>query len=166
MKTVSKQLLKSPLHFLALGFGSGLFPKAPGTAGSLLAWLLALAFPIILTNIFFVALASIVGVYICHWSAEKMGEHDHPAIVWDEFCGQWLTLSYVVYVVGIPAFELSTSLYAWVAALLLFRLFDILKPWPVSWLDKSLTGGWGIMLDDIAAALLAIAVLHLGLLLI
>ena len=161
MQTASLSLLKSPLHFLALGFGSGLSAKAPGTAGSAVAWLLAFAFPS-LTNIYFVIFASIAGIYICHWSAKKMGTHDHPAIVWDEFCGQWLCLSYVVFVVGIPNHNLPSTLYSWIAAFILFRLFDITKPWPICWLDKTLNGGWGIMLDDIAAALATILVLHLG----
>ncbi len=152
-------LLKHPIHLLALGFGSGLSKKAPGTAGSLLAWILAWIFPG-LTNIIFVVVASVVGVYFCHWSAKDMGVHDHPAIVWDEFCGQWLLLSYVVYIVGVPDLGISTALYGWLSAFVLFRFFDILKPWPISWMDKNLDGGIGIMLDDIMAALLGIIVLH------
>ncbi len=165
MKPLSVRLLKHPLHLLGLGLGSGLFPKAPGTAGTVLAWFLAWYFPI-LTNIWVVLVASIIGIYICHWSAKDMGVHDHPAIVWDEFCGQWLVLSFVVYTMGIPQLVLSTAMYGWIAAFVLFRLFDIIKPWPISWLDKNLNSGFGIMLDDILAAIMAIAVIYAGLLLL
>jgi phosphatidylglycerophosphatase A len=159
MTAVSISLLKHPMHWLGLGLGSGLFPKAPGTAGSLLAWVLAWIFPE-LTNIWFVLIASVIGIYICHWSAKDMGVHDHPAIVWDEFCGQWLLLSYVVSIVGTPEIGMNASFWSWLAAFLLFRFFDILKPWPISWLDKNLSSGFGIMLDDIMAALMGIAVIY------
>ena len=159
MKTATITLLKHPIHWFGLGFGSGLVPKAPGTAGSLLAWLLAWFFPE-LTNIWFVLMASLVGIYICHWCAKDMGVHDHPAIVWDEFCGQWLLLSYVVNIVGHPEFALNSTFWSWLSAFFLFRFFDILKPWPISWLDKNLSSGFGIMLDDIMAALMGIVVMY------
>ena len=137
-------LLKSPVLLLAFGFGSGLSSKAPGTVGSLLGlviwfFLAKLSLPVYLV---FVAICALVGVYICGSAAKRLGVHDHGGIVWDEFVGLW---------VGMAGLSVS-----WVSLLLgfgLFRLFDIWKPWPISWIDKNISGGLGIMLDDIAAGL-------------
>lgn len=137
-----KDLLKSPALFLAFGFGSGLSPKAPGTVGSLLGlviWLFLakLSLPFYLG---FVAICTLVGIYICGAAAKRLGVHDHGGIVWDEFIGLWIGMA-----------GLSVS---WASLLLgfgLFRLFDIWKPWPIRWIDKNISGGLGIMLDDIAA---------------
>lgn len=138
-------------HFLALGFGSGLAPKAPGTFGTLVAlpivWLLSLAG----TSWFvlFLVLGSLLGIYVCGKTAKDVGEHDHGAIVWDEVMGYTLTMLLV------PV-SLSTLLVGFV----LFRLFDIVKPWPIRWFDQRVHGGFGIMLDDLLAALPALAILH------
>lgn len=139
--------LRDPAHFIAFGFGSGLAPKAPGTFGTLAAvplYLLAvltLSFPAYLA----VVLASIVvGVWACGASARKLGVHDHNGIVWDEFAGLLLTM-----VVAAP------TLANVVAGFVLFRLFDILKPWPIRWLDRHVHGGVGIMADDLLAAVYA-----------
>lgn len=149
MSDLPLQSLKSPVNFLALGMGTGLTPKAPGTVGTVLGLLLALLFPV-LTSLWVVAISSIAGVYLCGASAKKLGVHDHPGIVWDEFCGIWLTLA------------LAPSGWYWVlAAFVLFRFFDILKPWPINYLDKNLEGGLGIMLDDLVAGLMAAAVLYM-----
>ena len=137
-------LLKSPVLLLAFGFGSGLSSKAPGTVGSLLGlviwfFLAKLSLPVYLV---FVAICALVGVYICGSAAKRLGVHDHGGIVWDEFVGLW---------VGMAGLSVS-----WASLLLgfgLFRLFDIWKPWPISWIDTNISGGLGIMLDDIAAGL-------------
>jgi len=138
-------------HFLALGFGSGLAPKAPGTFGTLVAlplvWLLSLA-----GTAWFVAFlvaGTLLGIYVCGKTAADVGEHDHGAIVWDEVIGFTLTM------LLIPV-TLTTLLLGFV----LFRFFDIVKPWPIRWFDRRVHGGFGIMLDDLLAALPALAILH------
>ena len=139
-------LFQHPVHFLALGFGSGLSPIAPGTAGSLaalpLGWLL-LGLPSVAPAIVVIA-AAIVGIRICGKTADALGTHDHGSIVWDEFVGLWIALLLV------PA-----GWAWWLLAFLLFRVFDIAKPWPIGALDKRVSGGLGIMLDDIVAGLFA-----------
>ena len=144
--------LKQPIQFLALGFGSGLAPKAPGTFGTLAAipvfLLLAMLSP--LFYFFMVILLSVVGVYICGKAAEAVNVHDHPAIVWDEFVGYFITM-----------FMVPLSWQSVAVGFILFRLFDILKPWPISFIDKKMTGGFGIMLDDILAGAFALVIMQL-----
>lgn len=136
---------------LALGFGSGLAPKAPGTFGTLAALPLYFLMIYTLPTLYpwLVLGAAVAGVFICHQAAKRLGVHDHPAIVWDEFVGLWITLLWL------------PPHWGWLlVALLLFRLLDILKPWPISWLDRHLLGGVGIMADDIVAGLVALALLQ------
>ncbi len=147
---VRQVALGTPTGFLAFGFGSGLSPIAPGTVGSLAALVLALplaALPLWL-GLAVVVLAFFVGIQLCGETARRLGVHDYGGIVWDEFVGMWLVL------VLLP-FE---ALW-WLAAFLLFRLFDVLKPWPIGWLDRRIHGGLGIMLDDGLAAVYALIVL-------
>ncbi len=142
---------RRPHHWLAFGFGSGLAPRAPGTFGTLAAvplylLLAPLPLPIYLG---LVLLFFAVGVWACERTSRDLGVHDASAIVWDEVVGFLLTMA------AAPA--------GWVWLLLgfaLFRLFDILKPWPIGWLDRRIGGGLGIMLDDIAAGALAWLVLQ------
>ncbi|PTQ87540.1 phosphatidylglycerophosphatase A [Agitococcus lubricus] len=149
--------IKHPVIFLAFGLGSGLAPKAPGTAGSALA----LVFLPLLAclgwwgSAIFIVVAAIFGVWLCGQAAHILGVHDHASIVWDEFVGQWLALFPIV---GIAAINAETVV-ATLLAFALFRLFDIKKPWPISWCDQHLEGGLGIMLDDIIAGLVAGGVL-------
>jgi phosphatidylglycerophosphatase A len=144
--------MKNPVHFLAFGFGSGLAPKAPGTFGTLAAlpvWWLAAQLP--LWGYVIVLLAVIaVGPYLCGRTAEDLGVHDHGGIVWDEIAGFLLTMLLV-----------PVSWYGALAGFLLFRLFDIAKPWPIGWLDRQVEGGTGIMVDDLVAGLYALGCLHL-----
>lgn len=139
---------------LAFGFGSGLSPKAPGTAGSVVALVLYYLFLQGLQPLVFLAVvlaATIVGIYLCHYAADKLGVHDHPGIVWDEFAGLWLAL-----------FACPPG-WVWpLAGFALFRLFDIVKPPPIGWLDKNLDGGLGIMVDDIVAGSFAFVCLQLA----
>lgn len=140
-------------HFLAFGFGTGLAKKAPGTWGTLagLAVMpLLYQLPLQLA-LLFIVLASIFGVWLCGRVAEDLGVPDHGGIVWDEMVGIWLTL-----------ILLPNSLVWWVLGFILFRILDILKPWPISWLDRHVAGGLGIMLDDILAGIIA-GLLLLGL---
>ena len=143
--------LKNPVHFLALGFGSGLIPFMPGTFGSLAALPLLSPFVYLppITLLIAAVLASAIGIYLCGKTADDMQVHDHGSIVWDEVAGILLTFLWV-----------PLSLWTVVAGFLLFRFFDIVKPWPIGPVDKYVSGGLGIMLDDIIAGLMACASLH------
>ena len=145
-------LLKDPVHLLALGFGTGLSPFAPGTFGTLLALPLAYALTElpIATAIVAVVILVLGGIWICGESARRLGCHDHPGIVWDEIAA-----------FAALALVLPPGPYWLLAGFLLFRLFDIAKPWPIRELDHRLGGGLGIMLDDLAAAFFAAIVARL-----
>lgn len=144
--------LRNPIHFLALGFGSGLIPLMPGTFGSLAAIPLLLLFIPLSPWALVVAavLASWIGNYLCDVTANDMKVHDHGSIVWDEIAGMFITFCFVPLT--------ATNL---VVGFVLFRLFDILKPWPIRYVDKHVHGGVGIMLDDIIAGIMSCAVMHL-----
>ena len=146
----SVALLRQPVHLLALGFGVGLVPVAPGTAATAAAglagwWLMPVPLP---ARAALVAVLALAGIWICGESSRRLEARDHPAVVWDEIVG-FLAVTLVL-----PAQPLW-----WAAAFVLFRLFDIAKPWPVGYLDRRVGGGLGIMLDDLAAAGLAVACL-------
>ena len=147
-------LLRNPLHLLSLGLGSGLSPFAPGTCGTLTAvplYLLLAQLPLTY-YLLAVLLAFIAGVYLCGHTSAALGVHDHGGIVWDEFVGFWITM------IALPA------TWQWIlAGFVLFRLFDIVKPWPVKVADAKMKGGFGIMFDDLLAALYALAVLQIAL---
>jgi len=138
--------LADPVHCLALGFGSGLAPVAPGTFGSLvgLGAALALAPLGFAWNLAATLVAIVAGIWICGESARRLGVHDHPAIVWDGVAGMMLTM------LAVPDAWWGAPL-----AFALFRLFDIAKPWPIREIDHGLGGGAGIMLDDVLAGLFA-----------
>jgi len=141
-----RTVLTDPVHFLAFGFGTGLAPKAPGTVGSLpgvLLFWLTQDFGVV-AQLGMAAAGFVFGVWLCGLSARKIGVHDHGGIVWDEIVGMYLTL-----------LAAPPGAAGWLAAFVLFRAFDILKPWPIRDLDHRLRGGLGIMLDDLVAALYA-----------
>ena len=148
-------LLKNPVHFLSLGFGSGLMPKAPGTFGTLAAipvYLLMANFSVLIYSIITVVLF-LLGIYLCQKTTDELKVHDHSGIVFDEIVGFLITM------IAVPL------TWQWiVAGFILFRLFDILKPWPISWLDKKVHGGLGIMLDDVLAGVFSLIVIHVMLL--
>ena len=151
---INKPDMRNPVLLLAFGFGSGLSPKAPGTFGSLAAlpfFLLLGGLPLPLF-LLVVGLVSVAGIWICGRAATLMGVHDHGGIVLDEFAGQWLTL---LPLVPVSNWSLATGLWV-LLGFALFRLFDILKPWPIRWFDENVHGGLGIMVDDIAAAVPAV----------
>ncbi|BFM14142.1 phosphatidylglycerophosphatase A [Maricurvus nonylphenolicus] len=140
------QLIRQPVHWLAFGFGSGLSPKAPGTAGTLAAipLYLLLAELSLIPYVIMLLVTFAVGVYLCGKTADDLGVHDHPGIVWDEFVGYWITML------------LAPAGWSWVIiGFILFRIFDVLKPWPIRWLDKHVHGGLGIMIDDVLAGVFA-----------
>ncbi|QBF82168.1 phosphatidylglycerophosphatase A [Shewanella maritima] len=148
---VKRLSLANPIHFLALGFGSGLAAKAPGTFGTLAAIpLYLLMAPLSLPIYLALTLVSIIaGIYICDKAAKDMQVHDHGAIVWDEVAGLLITF------IAAPA--------GWIWLLVgfgLFRFFDIIKPWPIKWLDAKVDGGFGIMIDDVLAGVFALICLQ------
>ncbi len=145
-------LLKNPVHLLSVGFGSGLAPKAPGTFGTIAAlpfWY-GLQFLPPAYYVLVLILAFVLGVYLCGATADALGVHDHGGIVWDEFVGLWIALFMVPMHI------------TWIAlGFVLFRLFDIWKPWPIRVLDAKVHGGFGIMIDDVLAGVYAYLVLQL-----
>jgi phosphatidylglycerophosphatase A len=137
--------LRNPIHFLALGFGSGLLHPAPGTWGSLVGVIVgALLLPWLDAKTFFIltALCFFLGIWLCERTSHDMGVHDHGSIVWDEIVAVFLVLLVVP----------EVSLFWCAVAFVTFRLFDILKPYPIRYFDEKLTNGFGIMVDDILAA--------------
>lgn len=148
----ARTMLAHPLGWLATGAGSGLSPKAPGTAGSiagLLPWLLLAQLPP-LAYLAVTALVFVLGTWSANWVIDRTGVQDPGAVVVDEWVGLWLALFLV------PAG------WGWVlAGFVLFRLFDILKPWPCSWADHRLKGGMGVMIDDVFAGLYALFCVHI-----
>lgn len=143
--------LKDPVVFIGLGLGSGLAPKAPGTAGTLLAvplYLVMQDLPLMWYAIITAAI-TLSGIWVCSYSARKLGVHDHPAIVIDEIAGFLITM-----------FAVPQGWLWLITGFVLFRFFDAVKPWPISWMDRNLKGGSGIMLDDVAAGLVSLALIH------
>ena len=150
-RITSPDLFRSPIHVLAFGFGTGISPVAPGTLGTLAAvpivWALSeLPATLCVVVVFVFAVA---GVHICQVAADTLGTHDHPGIVWDEMVGLMVTLLFVPF-----------SWTALAAGVVLFRIFDIWKPWPIRYVDNKIHGGLGIMLDDLIAAVFAGLVLR------
>jgi phosphatidylglycerophosphatase A len=150
-KLTLKFMFAHPLHFLALGFGTGLAPKAPGTFGTLagIPFVLAMPYFSALNFAAIIAILSLWGIHICGKTAENAKVHDHPGIVWDEIVGFMITM-----------FLSPITLTSMVVGFALFRFFDILKPWPISYVDKQCTGGFGIMFDDILAGLAAFVIMQ------
>jgi len=124
---VPVKLLLNPAHLLSLGFGSGLAPKMPGTMGTLIGVVLFILLPALDWKIYIgiVVLAFIVGIFLCDYTTKALNVHDHPGIVWDEIVGYFITM-----------FMVPKS-WMWILiGFFLFRIFDILKPWPISLADK------------------------------
>jgi len=146
------KLMRDPACLLAFGLGSGLAPKIPGTVGTLAAipfYLVAahwLPLPIYLAVLL---AAFLLGIYVCDRAAHKLGVHDHGGIVWDEFVGFWLTMAAV-----------PPEWYWVLLGFVLFRIFDMVKPWPIHTVDRRVSGGFGIMLDDVFAGAAAWACLQ------
>ncbi len=150
-------LLGHPVGWIACGFGAGLSPFAPGTAGSLVALLVWLALRQLPTAYYVLALALALalGLLVCEWAVRKLRIADPAVVVWDEFVGLWIALAPLVF---------CSRGWPWIfAGFVLFRIFDIVKPWPVSWADRKVHGGLGVMLDDVLAGVYAASVLTLSL---
>lgn len=154
MSTQPRPDLKNPVHLLAFGFGAGLVPRAPGTAGSLVGAVLYLPLSALPLAAYLVLLGILFagGVWLCGRTAGDLGVHDHSGIVFDEIVG---------ILVAVTALPLD---WRWLLiAFLIFRLFDVIKPWPIRLLDRRVKGGLGIMLDDLVAGIAALALLQSGL---
>ena len=146
-------LFSHPAHFIACGMGSGLSPFAPGTAGTLAAWLL---FPLLRPHfsepgfLVFLAAAFVVGVFAAGRTGRDLGVADHGAIVWDEIVPFWLVLF------------MTPAGFLWqLAAFFWFRFFDVVKPQPARWVDTHMKNGFGVMFDDVVAAGYTLLVLAL-----
>ncbi|MEI5640840.1 MULTISPECIES: phosphatidylglycerophosphatase A family protein [unclassified Pseudoalteromonas] len=147
MITQYKFDLTKPHQFFALGFGLGLAKKAPGTVGTIGALpfiFLTYGMPIWFQGIVAIIM-TLFGIWVCGKTADDVNVHDHPAIVWDEVAGFYITM------IGA-----ALSWQALLVGFILFRFFDILKPGPIRFLDKRLHGGSGIMLDDVLAGLFSL----------
>ena len=149
-QTSLRLLIAHPAHFISLGFGSGLAPKAPGTFGTLagfpLFWLISnLTF---YTQLGIITLLFFVGIYCCGKTGKALGVSDHGGIVWDEIVAIMLVLTIT-----------PMKWQWWLLAFLLFRLFDIWKPYPICYFDAKLKNGFGVMFDDLLAAIYAILVM-------
>lgn len=145
-KPIPQSVWRNPIHFLAFGFGSGALPVAPGTFGTLVAIPIYLLMEPLSLWLYLAIVTGItvLGVWLCHVTSRDLGVHDHPGIVWDEIAG------YLITMIAAPT--------GWLWVLLgfvLFRIFDIIKPWPIGWADRQVSGGLGIMLDDVLAAVYA-----------
>ncbi len=147
----ARAVLVNPCHFLAFGFGSGLIPYAPGTAGTLAAIPFFIVLQDLSTPLYLgvVGAMLLAGMWICGRASVALGVHDHSGIVWDEIVGFLFAMT------AAPAH------WAWIlAGAISFRIFDIIKPWPVSLVDRRLGGGPGIMLDDVVAGLYSLMVIQ------
>jgi phosphatidylglycerophosphatase A len=151
-----RALLAHPAGWIASGFGSGFSPFASGTAGSaaaLIPWFALRE----LSPVWYVAavvVAFAIGVWASSFVIRTLRVEDPGVVVWDEFVGQWIALLPLV---------VAPRGWPWiVAGFVLFRLFDVWKPWPASWADRSVKGGFGTMLDDVIAGLYAAVVLALS----
>lgn len=149
-RKINVQELNDPVVFTALGFGSGLFPVAPGTAGTLASVPLVyfLQQQTFLIYVLVTLFVLVTGSWICGYAAKKLQVHDHSGIVYDEVAGFLITMS------------LAPTGWQWLlAGFVLFRFFDAVKPWPISWFDKNVHGGFGIMLDDVIAGIFSLGCL-------
>jgi phosphatidylglycerophosphatase A len=152
-----RSILAHPAGWIASGFGSGLSPFASGTAGSLAALLPWLALRELSLPLYLVVIvaAFALGIWASNFVIGKLRVADPGVVVWDEFVGQWIAL--------LPLLGSGRG-WPWVAAgFFLFRVFDVAKPWPVSWADQSVEGGLGVMLDDVLAGVYAAIVLAVAL---
>ncbi|MGH8460544.1 MAG: phosphatidylglycerophosphatase A family protein [Stenotrophobium sp.] len=153
-KAPTQLILTTPEHLIAYGFGAGLAPWAPGTFGTLVGlplwFLLSWLTPNPMDYLLVCAVLFAFGCWVCGESARLLGLHDAPGIVFDEIVGFAITCFPLLFL------PLHAPRWPWlIAAFLLFRLFDILKPWPIRWLDQKVKGGFGIMIDDVLAAIFA-----------
>lgn len=152
MNQVPSSVWRNPIHFLAFGCGSGASPWAPGTMGTVAAIIPYLWFAQLspLMYLLMLLVTTLVGIWLCDRTSNDIGVKDHGGIVWDEFVGFWITMF------------MAPAGWLWIlVGFVLFRVFDILKPWPIKWADKKVSGGLGVMLDDMIAGVFAAICLQL-----
>jgi phosphatidylglycerophosphatase A len=157
-KPTARFMLAHPAHWIAQGLGSGLSPLVPGTSGTLLGWLSYVVFSLRWPDFFtpftwavFIAAGFAVGIWACSKTGKDLGVSDHGSMVWDEVVAIWLIMLFVM-----PAGFLTQ-----LCAFIVFRFFDMLKPAPISYLDKHIKGGFGVMVDDMVAAFYTLLVFAL-----
>tara|TARA_Y100000992_G_scaffold206911_1_gene141627 strand:+ start:656 stop:1141 length:486 start_codon:yes stop_codon:yes gene_type:complete len=143
--------LKNPSHFIVTLGGIGLFPLAPGTVGSIFGWIIFIVLSHYIEMIFATVLIIFLSIYVSNLATKDIVNKDHKSIVIDEMAGIWLAMIPVIY---IASSQYERTIYA-ILALIFFRLFDILKPYPISYVDKNFKGGFGIVLDDLIAGVFA-----------
>lgn len=139
-------VFEKPLYFIAFGFGSGIMPFAPGTFGTLFAAFLYCLLPqmTFYSYLAFTVIVTLISMYVCDKASREIHIHDHPGMCLDEFPGFFVTMLFA-----------PTGCLGLVLGFVLFRFFDIIKPWPINWLDKNVHGGVGMVLDDVVAGLFA-----------
>jgi phosphatidylglycerophosphatase A len=149
-----RSIWTNPVHFLAFGLGTGASPYAPGTVGTLLG--IPLVYLLSHWSLWVYLLVTVVliaiGIWVCDKTSKDIGVHDHGGIVMDEVAG------YLVTMIAVPV-----NVWTLIAAFFIFRFFDIIKPWPIGWIDKQVHGGVGIMVDDLLAGVYGLAVIWIGL---
>lgn len=151
IKSSPRSIWTNPVHFIACAFGFGALPWWPGT------WATLAAIPIVIAlkqfpewvYISVTLIMILLGVFFCGAANRDFGTDDHPACAWDEMA------SFPLVMIGVPL-----TIYYLLAGVILFRFLDILKPWPIRWLDRNIHGGIGVMLDDVAAACCCCIILH------
>lgn len=153
MAATPRSVWRNPVHFAAFGFGSGAAPVAPGTFGTLMGVALYLPLPALSWPLYllFLLAATLIGIWLCERTTRDIGVHDHGGIVWDEFVGYWITMF------------VAPAGWLWIiVGFILFRFFDIVKPWPIRWLDQHVKGGFGVMIDDVLAGVMALICLQVA----
>lgn len=135
-------VFEKPLYFIAFGFGTGIIPFAPGTFGTLFAVFLYSLLPALSfsSHLIITTIITVLSIFICDKVSREIELHDHPGMCLDEFPGFFVSMLFA-----------PTGWIGLVAAFLLFRIFDIIKPWPINWIDKNVHGGFGMVLDDVLA---------------
>jgi len=157
-RLTARQVFSNPIYFLAYGFGSGLAPRAPGTFGTLVGLVIYLLLTPAPNWLFWLITAVLFafGIFICGYTAHQLGVEDPGAVNWDEVVGYLLSMALVPRALALP------DGWLWIVlGFVLFRIFDILKPWPIRWFDRNVKGGLGIMLDDLVAAIPAAVILYI-----
>ncbi|MGC7405000.1 phosphatidylglycerophosphatase A family protein [Pandoraea pneumonica] len=147
-------LFSHPAHLFSLGFGTGMSSLAPGTVGTLFGWASYLVLNLYLTVTGWatlIALSVVGGIWICGFTARKLGTQDPSSVVWDEIVAFWIVLLLIT----------PTSFVGQLVAFILFRFFDAVKPPPIRYFDRTFKGGLGIMLDDLVAAFCTLLVIAL-----
>lgn len=157
-KPSARFMMSHPAHWLAQGFGSGLSPLMPGTAGTLLGWLSFAVFTARWPELFtattwgvLIVAGFVLGIWACSKTGDNLGVSDHGSMVWDEIIAFWIVL----------LFLMPDGIWMQFWAFIVFRFFDMAKPPPVDYVDRHLKGGFGVMADDIVAAFYTLLVFAL-----